>query len=186
MDYHQIDLSNTSSAQIDFTFKSQTSQNKELRELFALRLKLPEWSNSFCYWLKEPEHHERMVNWNEICDKFGLKRGYRKVLKGLYGKADHTGLLAYESMVAIIPNKNRFRTLNALYVADVLSQRGPDLFCINPSIMWGKEWWSPAAQGILAVTWMNGELVTFPRLNKLRDIYKMSMEFGCEWASQTK
>ena len=184
MPMYQTDLELYESHHTNSLYKAANKRNVALRANFSSCFKLPEWCNQFAYFCSQPPRTERLVTWSTIRAGFGLRIAQLKVLKQLHAKSDRLGHLTEWSIKSVMTPKNFRRVLQRLIAAEVLQEVDSGIYTINPAIVYGRDWWSPFAQGHLITAWMNGAPVAMPNLDKVHQCHKFDLELGCREASR--
>jgi hypothetical protein len=116
--------------------------NAQLRQLFAMNSRLPEWSNPHCYLACKPKHPERLVPKAEICEAFELTNAEYELLHNPEKKV-----------------RNKARLVKGLVDKEAI-KIVDDRWMINPAIRLAQGWWSPYMYGVFLVDWENEHWTT--------------------------
>ena len=143
---------------------TQYKENIKAHEFYSF----PIWDNVLCYFEQAPKIHHRLTPWKEIGQKLNLNNKQLDQLKKLYDLADCKGYLPPETF----KGKHRKQDIQKLVQNNIICTLNPELgkrregFLLNPCVLWAREWWSPWAQGGLAMMWMNEIETTLPVLHR--------------------
>lgn len=140
---------------------SLANTNYRTRQIFSNCFKLPEWSNPFIYWYNMPTGTSRLTTWEEIGTAFKLTVSQRLNLQELENQTNLRGRIKYTDYT----KKDKSRIVQQLLKKQVVKiiehlegDDFVDVIVLNPSIVYGRSWWSPFMQGVMLVEWMNNEL----------------------------
>jgi hypothetical protein len=138
-------------------FENLVDLNKGIRDEFALCMKVWEWANPFCYWYKEPEFAERLTSWEDIQTTTKLTDKELDLLVFIHKNTDFSGAMC-RSQLSKYKDRKKSRTLTTLVQKDAVKVIATEIV-VNPSIMFGRDWYSPFYQGVLLSAYMNEFLV---------------------------
>ena len=180
----QTDLELFEAPYFENLHKAETKRNAELRANFSSCFKLPEWPCVFVYFNEQPPRTERMTSWSDIKLAFGMNDQQLAVMKALHDLGDRYGHITAAAVTTVIQSKNYKRTVDRLIKAELIQEVAQNIFTINPSIIYGRDWWSPFAQGYLVTSWMNAMPVSMPKLTNVLQLHKRDMKLGCDLAAR--